>query len=66
MSLLDHPEAKAILADAVVTPDAIAGQADRLTPFLQRYLPRFYRSEQWVTAAEPRGDRARGPPRAAA
>ena len=23
MSLLDHPEAKAILADAVVTPEAV-------------------------------------------
>ncbi len=31
MSLLDHFEAQALLADAVVTPDAIAGQADRLT-----------------------------------
>ena len=51
MSLLDHPEAQAILADAVVTPDAVEGQADRLTSFLQRYLPRFYRSEQRATAA---------------
>ena len=51
MSLLDHPEAQAILADAVVTPDAVAGQVDRLTSFLQRYLPRFYRVEQRATAA---------------
>jgi SRSO17 transposase len=51
MSLLDHPEAQAILADAVVNPDAVAGQADRLTSFLQRYLPRFYRVEQRATAA---------------
>jgi SRSO17 transposase len=51
MSLLDHPEAQAILADAVVPPDAVAGQADRLTSFLRRYLPRFYRSEQRATAA---------------
>ena len=51
MSLLDHPEAQALLADAVVTPEAITGQADRLTAFLQRYLPRFYRSEQRATAA---------------
>jgi SRSO17 transposase len=51
MSLLDHPEAQALLADAVVTPDAVAGQADRLTSFLQRYLPRFYRVEQRATAA---------------
>ena len=51
MSLLDHPEAQAILADAVVTPDAVEGQSDRLTSFLQRYLPKFYRVEQRATAA---------------
>ena len=50
MSLLDHPEAQVILADAVITPDAVEGQADRLTSFLQRYLPRFYRVEQRATA----------------
>src|SRR3954453_16941797 len=50
MSLLDHPEAQAILADAVVAPDAVRGRDDRLTAFLQRYLPRFYRSEQRATA----------------
>ena len=46
MSLLDHPEAQALLTDAVVTPDAVRDRADRLTAFLQRYLPRFYRVEQ--------------------
>jgi SRSO17 transposase len=51
MSLLDHPEAQALLADAAVTPDAVRGRADRLTTFLQRYLPRFYRVEQRATAA---------------
>ena len=51
MSLLDHPEAQALLADAVVLPDAVRGRADRLTAFLQRYLPRFYRVEQRATAA---------------
>jgi SRSO17 transposase len=51
MSLLDHHEAQAILADAVVTPDAVRDQADRLTAFLERYLPRFYRVEQRATAA---------------
>jgi SRSO17 transposase len=50
MSLLDHPEAKALLADAVVTPDIVRNRADRLTAFLQRYLPRFYRVEQRATA----------------
>jgi SRSO17 transposase len=50
MSLLDHPEAQALLADAVVTPDAVRDRADRLTAFLRRYLPRFYRVEQRATA----------------
>lgn len=51
MSLLNQPEAQAILADAVVTPAAVERQADRLRAFLQRYLPRFYRIEQRATAA---------------
>ena len=51
MSLLDQPEAQALLADAVVSPDAVRDRADRLTTFLQRYLPRFYRVEQRATAA---------------
>jgi len=51
MSLLDQPEALALLAEAVVTPDTVRDRADRLTTFLQRYLPRFYRVEQRATAA---------------
>ena len=39
MSLLDHPEAQALLNDAIVTPDSVRGCSDRLTAFLQRYLP---------------------------
>jgi SRSO17 transposase len=46
MSLLDQPEAQALLNDAILTPQAVVGCADRLTGFLQRYLPHFYRSEQ--------------------
>src|SRR3954463_3398345 len=46
MSLLDHPDAQVLLADAVVTPDQVRGCQDRITAFLQRYLPRFYRDEQ--------------------
>jgi SRSO17 transposase len=46
MSLLDHPEAQALLNDATVTPGAVRTCADRLTSFLQRYLPKFYRVEQ--------------------
>src|SRR5579884_1134848 len=46
MSLLDRPEAQALLADAVVSPAAVRGCAGRLERFLQRYLPLFYREEQ--------------------
>ena len=46
MSLLEHPEAMALLADAELTSQAVVGCRDRLVPFLQRYLPWFYRSEQ--------------------
>jgi SRSO17 transposase len=41
MSLLDHPEAQALLNDAIVTPETVEDCADRLTDFLQRYLPKF-------------------------
>jgi SRSO17 transposase len=50
MSLLDHPEAQALLNDAIVPAEAVRGCSDRLTAFLQRYLPRFYRVEQRATA----------------
>jgi SRSO17 transposase len=50
MSLLDHPEAQALLADAVLTPEAVRGCRDRLTRFLERYLPCFYRAEQRANA----------------
>ena len=46
MSLLDHPDAQALLADAVLTPEQVRGCQDRLTVLLQRYLPCFYRLEQ--------------------
>src|ERR687890_575195 len=46
MSLLDQPEAQALLNDAILTPQAVAGCVDRLTGFLQRYLPHFNRSAQ--------------------
>ena len=46
MSLLDHPEAQALLDDAILSPDTVRRCADRLTDFLQRYLPKFYRVEQ--------------------
>jgi len=46
MSLLDHPTAQALLADAEVSPADVTGCRRRLEFFLQRYLPRFYRVEQ--------------------
>jgi SRSO17 transposase len=46
MSLLDHPEAQVLLADAEVSPGDVRGCRDRITRFLKRYLPLFYREEQ--------------------
>jgi SRSO17 transposase len=46
MSLLEHPTAQALLADAEVSAAAVAGCRRRLDAFLRRYLPRFYRVEQ--------------------
>jgi SRSO17 transposase len=51
MSLLDHSEAQALLNDATLTTDAVRDCAERLTGFLQRYLPRFYRVEHRRNAA---------------
>src|SRR3954465_14583121 len=50
MSLLDHPDAQALLADSVLTPGQVRGCQNRLTAFLQRYLPRFHRADQRTTA----------------
>ena len=51
MSLLDHPEAQALLADAEVSADDVRGCRDHITRFLKRYLPLFYRQEQRGHAA---------------
>jgi SRSO17 transposase len=51
MSLLDHPEAQALLDDVILSPDTVRSCADRLADFLQRYLPKFYRVEQRENAA---------------
>ena len=45
-TILEHPEAQALLEQAVLTPQAVVGCKQRLTRFLQRYLPHFYRKEQ--------------------
>jgi hypothetical protein len=44
MSLLDRPQAQALLADAIVQPDAVRACQEHLSQFLQRYLPLFYTS----------------------
>ena len=46
MSLLEHPEAQVLLEDACVTADTVRSCRGRLTRFLKRYLPWFYRKEQ--------------------
>jgi hypothetical protein len=46
MSLLEHPEAQALLADATLTAAAVRHCQEHLTDFLGRYLPLFYRQEQ--------------------
>src|SRR5882724_10646212 len=50
MSLLEHPTAQALLADAAVSATAVAGCRQHLDAFLHRYLPRFYRVEQHALA----------------
>lgn len=51
MSLLEHPTAQALLADAEISAASVRGCSRRLERFLQRYLPRFYREEQRALAA---------------
>ena len=50
MALLDHLEARARLADALLTPEAVRGCGGRPTLFLGRHLPCFYRVEQRANA----------------
>src|SRR5215212_5724273 len=45
MSLLDRPQARALLDDATVRPAEVQACQDHLTDFLKRYLPLFYRRE---------------------
>ena len=46
MDLLDYPQAQVLLEDAVLTAEGIRDCADHLLTFVQRYLPRFHRTEQ--------------------
>ena len=50
MSLLEHPTAQTLLADAEISAASLRGCSHRLERFLQRYLPRFYRKEQRALA----------------
>jgi SRSO17 transposase len=46
MSLLEHPKAQALLAEAELTAASVRSCGERLTRFIQRYLPLFGRKEQ--------------------
>jgi len=46
MTLLEHPDAKALLADATLSADDVRSCACALSAFAARYLPLFHRSEQ--------------------
>lgn len=46
MDILEHPDAQALLEDAVLDPDAVQSCARQLEAFVQRYLPLFARREQ--------------------
>jgi SRSO17 transposase len=46
LSLLQRPEAQALLKDATLTAAAVRHCQEHLSQFLQRYLPLFYRDEQ--------------------
>lgn len=51
-TVLEHPSAQALLAETEVEPGTVRSCRPRLTRFLQRYLPRFYRKEQREHAVE--------------
>jgi len=50
MSLLEHPQAQELMADATLTVAAVRHCQAHLRAFLQRYLPLFYRQEQRALA----------------
>jgi SRSO17 transposase len=50
-TILEHPEAQALLEQATVAPQAVARCGRDLAAFLGRYLPLFYRDEQRDHAA---------------
>jgi SRSO17 transposase len=50
MTILEHPEAQALLNDAVLTVKQVEELGRRMEPFLQRYFPLFQRAEQRTNA----------------
>src|SRR5262249_37564917 len=50
MTLLEHPDAQALLDDAVLAPEQLDDLAAQIEPFLARYFPLLQRSEQRDTA----------------
>ena len=44
-TLLEHPDAQALLADADLSPEAVRACAEHLENFIKRYLPCFARTE---------------------
>jgi SRSO17 transposase len=50
MTILEHPEAQALLNDAVLTVEQVEELGKRIEPFLERYAPLFQRSEQRTNA----------------
>ena len=44
--ILEHPTAQALLEETELSPKAVKGCELRLTRFVERYLPLFYRQEQ--------------------
>lgn len=45
-SILDHPEAQERLSEATLDPESLRSCRRRLSRFIERYLPHFYRVEQ--------------------
>src|SRR5438270_12429482 len=45
-TILEHPDAQALLDQTNVAPGTVRACSGHLTAFIQRYLPFFYRDEQ--------------------
>jgi SRSO17 transposase len=50
MTILEHPDAQAVLQEAVLTSEQVQELAERIEPFLERYFPLFQRREQRLNA----------------